>query len=738
MPIFSSQLVKVEDMSPEKGIKTIANHLRKLQEELEYRLMNLDSSNINEINASETEIRIEDGDGNFSEIIHVLEEISLRVVEYEGDFAELKVKADAITEQVGDADGNLGKLEVRADAITEQVRDADGNLTTLKTTAEGIEKRIEDANGNFVTLKETALGIEKRISDADGNFTTLKETAQGIEKRIEDANGDFVTLKESAQGIEKRIEDANGNFVTLKETAQGIEKRISDANGNFATLKETAEGIEKRYDSANGNYATLKETADGIDRQYVSVNGNYATLKETADGIDRQYVSANGNYTTLKETADGVDRQYVSANGNFATLKETADGIEKRIEAANGNYATLKEKSDGIIALVGDGQGNVGSLETRASAILAQVGDGKGNVGSLETRVGEINQQVSDAEGNVGALTTRVNNITLAVTDKNGTVALQVKSGDEELGTQGGIELTGMVTFNKLGSEPGTDDTVINGGWVDTDTLTVKAANVTGLLSSAQLRLYGDMAVYESAPGEGQTWEQVGVGGHIGWYATPFEGIGVYQKNDNGDICGMLVCNEQYARLSHHLGGSGILVWDDYIRYEAASHMIFEVNDMSIMDLDYDDDDDVYSLHTYSNRVTGREQADLGTSTFPWGTVYADTDTIETSDRNRKNTIEDLPDKYVAMFDRLVPRRFKLNNGKSGRFHVGYIAQEVEEAMTAVGVESQEFGGFVKSKAKDEDGEYIYMLRYGEFGAIYAAKIKQLEARLARVEEGIA
>ena len=56
MPIFSSQLGKVESQTPEQGIKTLANHLRKLQEELEYRLMNLDSSNINEIDADNTSV----------------------------------------------------------------------------------------------------------------------------------------------------------------------------------------------------------------------------------------------------------------------------------------------------------------------------------------------------------------------------------------------------------------------------------------------------------------------------------------------------------------------------------------------------------------------------------------------------------------------------------------------------------------------------------------------------------
>ena len=55
--IFSSSLGSVEKYTTDAAIKSIANHVRKLQEELEYRLAHLDSTNINEIDAEETVIR---------------------------------------------------------------------------------------------------------------------------------------------------------------------------------------------------------------------------------------------------------------------------------------------------------------------------------------------------------------------------------------------------------------------------------------------------------------------------------------------------------------------------------------------------------------------------------------------------------------------------------------------------------------------------------------------------------
>lgn len=119
----------------------------------------------------------------------------------------------------------------------------------------------------------------------------------------------------------------------------------------------------------------------------------------------------------------------------------------------------------------------------------------------------------------------------------------------------------------------------------------------------------------------------------------------------------------------------------------------------------------------------------LGHSSYGmWQAVYAYTSAIQTSDRNLKHSIEELPEKYVTMFDNLSPVRYKMNNGTSDRYHVGFIAQEVEDAMTVAGIDSQEFAGFVKDK--DTDGNDLYMLRYEEFIGVLAAKIKELETKI--------
>ena len=102
------------------------------------------------------------------------------------------------------------------------------------------------------------------------------------------------------------------------------------------------------------------------------------------------------------------------------------------------------------------------------------------------------------------------------------------------------------------------------------------------------------------------------------------------------------------------------------------------------------------------------------------------------SDRAAKNTIENIDGRYLDLLDRLTPRRYKYNNGGAGRFHTGFIAQEVKEAMEAAGLTEQEFATLCYDNIGQE-GE-SWSLRYEELIAPMIAKIKVLEARISALE----
>ena len=89
-----------------------------------------------------------------------------------------------------------------------------------------------------------------------------------------------------------------------------------------------------------------------------------------------------------------------------------------------------------------------------------------------------------------------------------------------------------------------------------------------------------------------------------------------------------------------------------------------------------------------------------GSPNYLWSDIYALSGAVNTSDRNRKNSIAGLDGELCEAFlAALKPVSFKMNEGTSGRTHFGLIAQDVEEAMAAVGLTGEDFAGLVKAPA---------------------------------------
>lgn len=120
------------------------------------------------------------------------------------------------------------------------------------------------------------------------------------------------------------------------------------------------------------------------------------------------------------------------------------------------------------------------------------------------------------------------------------------------------------------------------------------------------------------------------------------------------------------------------------------------------------------------------EQANLA------GTWTSDAAVAVTSDADKKHEIKDITEAYSVIFDNLKPRLYKYNDGKSNRIHVGFVAQEVEEAILAAGLTTQDFAAFVRAEVPNvETGETetVCMLRYEEFIALNTLEIQKLKAK---------
>ena len=164
-------------------------------------------------------------------------------------------------------------------------------------------------------------------------------------------------------------------------------------------------------------------------------------------------------------------------------------------------------------------------------------------------------------------------------------------------------------------------------------------------------------------------------------------------------------------------------------------------------------------------RDAGDGNINLGASNHRFATVFAKTGSINTSDRNEKNTIADIdPEQAEKLIMGLKPSTFKFNDGTSGRTHWGIISQDIEELLPQIGMTDMDFAGFIKSpktedyyedvsetvtdeetgeektvtrkelKTRTVEGEYVYALRYSEFIAPLICMVQKQQKQIENLE----
>jgi hypothetical protein len=103
---------------------------------------------------------------------------------------------------------------------------------------------------------------------------------------------------------------------------------------------------------------------------------------------------------------------------------------------------------------------------------------------------------------------------------------------------------------------------------------------------------------------------------------------------------------------------------------------------------------------------------DLGDAGTRFQDIFASNATIQTSDRNEKQDIEELNDaeSRVAQKAKTLLRKYRWKSsveekGDEARIHFGIIAQDLEQAFTDEGLDAGRYGMFIKSTWTNEDGE---------------------------------
>lgn len=391
-----------------------------------------------------------------------------------------------------------------------------------------------------------------------------------------------------------------------------------------------------------------------------------------------------------KDTQEQINGVYDYLFVLLEQLRYTLFNLDGSNINQNALSEFIKNISEPIYAKIADTDENVNEISITAKGLDARLSNAEGDITQLDTTAKGLQVSVSNLDGAITNIKTDVNGIRATVSTKIDATQAQSIFDQSATGFTLGATSGKNGTIFKLNYN---GVQVASTGSID---LCVDAVNIYGTLTATKLR-GGSISVVDDDDNE------------CGTIQTTYASSSDYKLDISSSAM------ELFAEDGSLFIASG---WDRSNKYHASIEVDGNSEEVQIKGDVIPNADDVYNL---------------GSPNFVWSAIYCSTNELNGSDRNIKNSIEALPEKYVRMFDLVEPKRYKLNNGTSGRYHAGFIAQDVEAAMQKCGITSQEFAGWAAAKRKD--GSETYFLRYSEFIPVLWAKVREQEERLKRLEE---
>lgn len=407
--------------------------------------------------------------------------------------------------------------------------------------------------------------------------------------------------------------------------------------------------------------------------------------------------------SALLQTMKGYQYQaYEAGAANIDPAAELGDGV-----TVGGIYSPLSKLSDdgrGYAGISSPGEAEMEDEYPAEGYITQEFNRKIAETRSTITKTSEeIMLKVKGVDGRVTSLSTSIDGIEANISSLNGSIT-NIKADINGLRTTVSGKIDGSTAQSMIDQS------------IDKITLSVSSSS-----SGTTFKILSNGVVVDSTGSIDLHVDAVNIDGTL--TASEIEGDTITVRNDNGRRCGYIYT--EYASTADYK----MTLESKAMELTATSGNLYLSgnNGRSALNFDYDFID---CRGDFAPNADNRYN--LGVPNFVWSTIYCSTNELNGSDRNIKNSIEALPVKYVRMFELVEPKRYKLNSGTSGRYHTGFIAQEVEDAMRACGIDSQEFAGW--AAAKLDDGSETYFLRYSEFIPILWAKVREQEARIRRLE----
>lgn len=353
----------------------------------------------------------------------------------------------------------------------------------------------------------------------------------------------------------------------------------------------------------------------------------------------------------LQRTLTGVQskRDSISAQGTQThsakvnSIRDTIDNIGRRTNR-------LERTADHTLSEISDlDEKTTSRFEQTADTITAEVTRAQGAEGNISSQIsvvaGEVSSKVSK-----GDVVSEINQSPEQITLRGN--RLVVESNNFQLDAGGNVYIVDVLGFIESSEGKRTEiiglggrgDPFLQNIRIDLNSVTDQDGNDLGEtlnVNHAKTAGYADRAGYANSAGDADTADRAKVAAHA----------------DDCDSASLLYGNGAYVQIS-----------------------------------------------SYGNLVPSSSGVYCGTTSNPFYGGYSNNGWKTTSDRRKKKDSAELlsDSRYEQFFELLKPMKYRFIESTDESMHIGFVAQEVEDALNACGIQSDEFFGL----------EHTYFTRY--------------------------
>jgi hypothetical protein len=566
------------------------------------------------------------------------------------------------------------------------IRYAHGNDTMLFSTAGTEAFRIDSSQrvGIGTTSPNERLQVDGNIRLGPAHTTRMG--TDGTNAYFENFANGAVIFRTNNYTERMRI-NSSGN-VGIGTASPSAKLDVSASSGSSVQIKNTgtAASLLLAIDSSQNSIYSRGATASTA-RDLRFIQGSSEAMRIAADGsVGIGTTSPSGKLTVSNAGESKIDIEDTGGQKHRFFVRN-ADKMFGIYDVNNTStwfrYAGDATASNRKVALLENG-GKVGIGTASPSAALNIVNSG------LVTQF-RVSNTVSDATTKYGAI-----------------VGSHYTNAEEPI--------TGMLMTSSSSSTGGT---VSIGGGISSanavnNILFYTAANNTTLTGSERMRITssGELLLNKTSASVGTDGVQLRPSSYSGFSATSTTALFVNRNTDDGDVV-------EIGKNGVKIGSIGVVSSDNLYIQGNSTHVGFVFGSSAVA--------------PFKNGSYQDDTVDLGTTSYRFQDIYASNGTIQTSDINEKQDIEDLSEAEtrvaVAAKGLLKKYRWKsavADKGDDARIHFGIMAQDLQQAFSAEGLDAGDYGMFISNTWTDETtGEEKTRLgvRYNELLAFIIAAI---------------